>query len=268
MTFATFKFDENNKYHRFGRTVLIVILSLIMFVELWWILSILANTNVFPTPAETLEALIEFLENGYSHQSSGSIIWSSLSLFIQGFLLALVVAIPLGLFLGYSKALNTFVTPMIEVLRPIAPIAWAPVFIYGISYSVGPILVVFIGIFFPLLTNIIFGVKKIDQTLVDAARTLGANKTQVFLKVMVPSAVPYLMNGIKVGLGVGWMCIVAAEMYSPVSIGVGYCLQSMCQNSLWPSVFAILVIIAFLGIMTTSLTEYMQKRISKRMGIE
>jgi len=263
-----FKYDENNKYHRFGKTVMIVILSLIMFVELWWILSLLANTNVFPTPAETFDALIEFFENGYSRQSAGSIIWSSLRLFLQGFAIALVVAIPLGLFLGYSKTLNTFVTPMIEVLRPIAPIAWAPVFIYGINYNVGPILVVFIGIFFPLLTNIIFGVKKIDPNLIDAAKTLGANKTQVFTKVMIPSAVPYLMNGIKVGLGVGWMCIVAAEMYSPVSIGVGYCLSSMCQNSLWPSVFAILVIIAILGILTTSVSEYLQKRIAKRMGIE
>ena len=126
----------------------------------------------------------------------------------------------------------------------------------------------FIGIFFPLLTNIIFGVKKIDQNLIDAAKTLGANRVQIFLKVMIPSAIPYLMNGIKVGLGVGWMCIVAAEMYSPVSIGVGYCLSSMCQNSLWPSVFAILVVIAIMGIMTTSLAEYVQKRISKRMGME
>jgi NitT/TauT family transport system permease protein len=263
-----FKYDENNKYHRFGKTCMIIFLSLIMFVEIWWLLSIAANTNVFPTPAETFDAFIEFFENGYSHQSAWSIIWSSLSLFIEGFLLALVIAVPLGLFLGYSKMLNTFVTPMIEVLRPIAPIAWAPVFIYGINYSVGPILVVFIGIFFPLLTNVIFGVKKIDQNLIDASRTLGASKTQQFTKVMVPSAVPYLMNGVKVGLGVGWMCIVAAEMYSPVSIGVGYCLQSMCQNSLWPSVFAILVVIAILGIMTTSVAEYSQKAIAKRMGME
>ncbi|MBR4685748.1 MAG: ABC transporter permease [Candidatus Methanomethylophilaceae archaeon] len=263
-----FKYDDNNKYHRFGKTVMIVALSLIMFVEIWWILSLISNTNVFPTPAETAGAFVDFINNGYSHQSSASIIWSSLSLFLQGFGLALLVAIPLGLFLGYSKNLNTFVTPMIEVLRPIAPIAWAPVFIYGINYNVGPVLVVFIGIFFPLLTNIIFGVKKIDPTLIDAAKTLGANKTQVFVKVMVPSAIPYLMNGIKVGLGVGWMCIVAAEMYSPVSIGVGYCLQSMCQNSLWPSVFAVLIVIAILGILTTSLAEYIQKRISKRMGME
>ena len=263
-----FVYDENNKFHRFGKNCLIVVLSLIMFVEVWWILSLLSNTNVFPNPAETFDALIDFINNGYSRQSAGSIIWSSLSLFIEGFLLALVIAVPLGLILGYSKTLNTFVTPMIEVLRPIAPIAWAPVFIYGINYHVGPILVVFIGIFFPLLTNIIFGVKKIDQNLIDAARTLGASRTQVFTKVMVPSAIPYLMNGVKVGLGVGWMCIVAAEMYSPVSIGVGYCLSSMCQNSLWPSVFAILIVIAIMGILTTTLSEYLQRRIAKRMGIE
>lgn len=262
------KYDENNRYHRLLKTIMIVCLSLIMFIELWWIFSLLADTNVLPTPYETWDALIQFINQGYAHHTASEIVWSSLKLFIQGFALAFIVAVPLGLFLGYSKMLNTFVTPMIEVLRPIAPIAWAPVFIYGINYTIGPILVVFVGIFFPLLTNVIFGVKKIDPTLMDAAKTLGANKVQLFTKVMIPSSIPYMMSGIKIGLGVGWMCIVAAEMYSPVSIGVGYCLQNMCINNLWPSAFAILVIIALLGILTTGVAEYLHKIISKRMGME
>ena len=85
---------------------------------------------------------------------------------------------------------------------------------------------------------------------------------------MAPSAIPYIMNGIKVGLGVGWMCIVAAEMYNPRGFGVGYCISDMCFNGLWPSTFAMLIIIAALGILTTSLAEYLQKYVSKRMGVE
>ncbi|MBQ8179874.1 MAG: ABC transporter permease [Candidatus Methanomethylophilaceae archaeon] len=264
----TFRYDDNNKYHRFGRYALVTAMSLVAFVLVWWVVSIIADTNVLPTPLETVNALVDFFEDGYLGNSAWDYIWSSLKLFIQGFLLAMVLAVPLGLVLGFSKTLNTFVTPVIEVLRPIAPMAWAPVFIYGISYGTGPILVVFIGIFFPLLTNIIFGVKKIDPTLIDAARTLGANKLQLFTKVMAPSAVPYVMNGIKVGLGVGWMCIVAAEMYSPMSLGVGYCISNMCMSGLWPSTFAMLIVIAVLGILTTTTAEYLQKYISKRMGVE
>lgn len=262
-----FAYDENNKYHRLGKSALIVILSLTVFTIIWWMISIIVDSRVLPTPLETYYAFIDFFQVGYLGHSAWDYIFASLKLFLEGFLMAFVLAVPLGLILGFSKTLNTFVTPVVEVLRPIAPMAWAPIFIYGISYSTGPVLVVFIGIFFPLLTNIIFGVKKIDQTLVDAARTLGANKVQLFTKVMAPSSIPYLMNGIKVGLGVGWMCIVAAEMYSPLSIGVGYCISNMCMNGLWPSTFAVLIVIAILGILTISASEYLQKYISKKMGV-
>lgn len=264
----SFVYDENNKYHRFMKSAAVVVISLVVFVVVWWFISIIADTRVLPTPAETFEALLDFIDDGYMGNSSWSIVSSSLILFVKGFLLAFVLAVPLGLVLGFSKTLNTFVTPIVEVLRPIAPMAWAPIFIYGISYQTGPMLVVFIGIFFPLLTNVIFGVKKIDPSLVDAAKTLGANRLQLFTKVMLPSSIPYVMNGIKIGLGIGWMCIVAAEMYMPVGVGVGWCISTMCENGLWDSTFAILIVIAILGILTTTVAEYLQKYISKRMGVE
>ena len=119
----------------------------------------------------------------------------------------------------------------------------------------------------PLLTNVVFGVQKIDPNLMDAARTMGASSTQVFYKVMVPSAVPYLMNGVKVGLGVGWMCIVAAELYAPQLGGIGYYLSTMATNGLWPNAFAAIVVIAILGILTTGLAEYIHKVITRRMGM-
>ncbi len=100
--------------------------------------------------------------------SLGTYIWSSFVTFIKGFALALIVAVPLGLILGTFKTVREFAEPVIEILRPIAPIAWAPILMLAINYQTGPMLVVFIGIFFPLLTNIIFGVMKIDKTLVEA----------------------------------------------------------------------------------------------------
>ncbi len=264
----SFKYDENNKYHRLGRNALIAVISLAVFCIIWWIISIIADTKVLPTPGVTFDALIEFFADGYLGYSAWDYILSSLALFFKGFFLAFIIAVPLGLLLGFSKTLNIFMTPIIEVLRPIAPMAWAPIFIYGVSYETGPMLVVFIGIFFPLLTNVIFGVQKIDPVLVDAAKTLGASKTQIFTKVMVPSSIPYVMNGIKVGLGVGWMCIVAAEMYAPLGIGVGYCISNMCTSGLWPDTFAMLIIVAVLGILTITVSEYLQRYVSKRMGVE
>lgn len=263
-----FKYDENNKYHRFVKNAVIVVISLAIFVMVWWIISIVADTRVLPSPLKTYDALVDYFDNGYLGVSAWQYMWNSLKLFIEGFLLALVLAVPLGLVLGFSKTLNTFVTPVIEVLRPIAPMAWAPIFIYGISYNTGPMLVVFIGIFFPLLTNIVFGIKKIDPLLLDAARTLGASKLQLFSKIMLPSAIPYVMNGIRIGLGIGWMCIIAAEMYAPFANGVGYCIKDMVSNGLWDSTFAVLVVVAALGILTTTLSEWVSKVVSKRMGVE
>ena len=269
-TILNWTYDENNRYHRWFRTAVIAITSLVCFVFAWWDVSLLLNSTAIPTPLETWNALVDLVVNGDS-VTSGRTVWqyigSSLKTFLLGFLLALVVAVPLGLVIGYSKTIREFANPVIEVLRPIAPIAWAPIFILAIDYTIGPILVVFIGIFFPVLTNVVFGVQKIDPNLMDAARTMGASSVQVFYKVMVPSAIPYLMNGVKVGLGVGWMCIVAAELYAPQLGGIGYYLSTMATNGLWPNAFAAIVIIAILGILTTGLAEYVHKIITKRMGM-
>ena len=268
-TILNWTYDENNRYHRWFRTTVIAITSLVCFVFAWWDVSLLLNSTAIPTPLETWNALVDLVVNGDSvtgRRTVWAYIGSSLKTFLLGFLLALVVAVPLGLVIGYSKTIREFANPVIEVMRPIAPIAWAPIFILAINYTVGPILVVFIGIFFPVLTNVVFGVQKIDPNLMDAARTMGASPVQVFYKVMVPSAVPYLMNGIKVGLGVGWMCIVAAELYAPQLGGIGYYLSTMATNGLWPNAFAAIVIIAILGIVTTGLAEYVHKVITRRMG--
>ena len=269
-TILNWTYDENNRYHRWFRTTVIAITSLVCFVFAWWDVSLLLNSTAIPTPLETWNALVDLVVNGDS-VTGGRTVWayigSSLKTFLLGFLLALVVAVPLGLVIGYSKTIREFANPVIEVMRPIAPIAWAPIFILAINYTVGPILVVFIGIFFPVLTNVVFGVQKIDPNLMDAARTMGASPVQVFYKVMVPSAVPYLMNGIKVGLGVGWMCIVAAELYAPQLGGIGYYLSTMATNGLWPNAFAAIVIIAILGIVTTGLAVYVHKVITRRMGM-
>jgi len=196
-------------------------------------------------------------------------ILASLQRFAIGFLIAFAAAVPLGLLIGYSRLLSDFTRPIIEVLRPIAPIAWAPVFTLGLFGLIwGPIMVVFIGIIFPLLTNTIFGVQKIDRNLIDAARTLGADKTQTFFKVMFPCTVPYIMSGIKIGLGIGWMCIIAAEMISTSGEGLGFYLFSVANNGSWPFVFVGIILISILGILTTGVAEYAHKIMAKRMGME
>ncbi len=267
-----FKYDSNNKYHRWVRSLIIVIASLCLFVAIWWVVAEALNYRTIPTPMATFEALVSLIQNGDT--STGLTVWnylgSSLTTYLKGFALAAIVAIPVGLLLGYIKPIRELLSPMIEVLRPIAPIAWAPIFIYtpALGYDWGPALVVFMGIVFPVLTNTIFGVQRIDPAWIDASKTLGADSFQIFTKVVFPATVPYILNGIKVGLGVGWMCIVAAELYAPPLGGIGFLLTNSASNGQWAMVYAGLIIVALLGLLTTGLAERLSKRISKRMGME
>ena len=264
------KYDEHNKYHRFARSVAITAVSLVVFLCIWWLVSKVADNAAIPEPVETFSALFSLIQNGdaVTGLPLSTYISSSLTKFLSGFLLALAIALPLGLILGNFKTIREFTNPWIEVLRPIAPIAWAPIFIPLFGYIQGATFVVFVGIFFPLLTNIVFGVSKIDRVLVDASKTLGASNLQIFTKVLIPSTVPYLMNGIKVGLGIGWMCIVAAELYATPLGGIGFYVANMITYGAFPQAYAGIIIIAVLGLLTTGLAEYVSKRVSKRMGMD
>ncbi len=252
--------------------MVIIIVSFCLFVAIWWVMSVTLNFRTIPTPQATFDALVSFIQNG--DRATGLTVWdylsSSLLTFVKGFIIAIIVAIPIGLLLGYIKPIKELVSPMIEVLRPIAPIAWAPIFIYtpAFGYDWGPAMVVFMGIVFPVLTNTMFGVQRIDNAWIDASKTLGASSSQIFTKVVFPATVPYILNGIKVGLGVGWMCIVAAELYAPPLGGIGYFISNSASNGQWAMVYAGLIIVAILGLLTTGVAEQISKRISKRMGME
>lgn len=264
-----FKYDSNNKYHRLGRKFLIVAVSLTIFVLIWWNLSLIIKTAAIPGPVETFEAFVDLFVNGASPEyTMWNHIFASLKRFLLGFALALIIGVPVGLLLGYSDTLKEFTMPAVEILRPIAPIAWAPVFLFAVGAIWAPILVVFVGILFPLLTNTMFGVRKIDPNMMDAAKTLGASKTQLFSKVIFPASSPYIMNGMRVGLGIGWMCIVAAEMYAPYGGGIGYFISLQATNLLWANVFAGIIVIAILGILTTGVSDHIYKIMAKRTGLE
>ena len=266
----SFSYDPNNKYHRFARSACITVISLVLFVMIWWFAAKVANKTAIPTPLETWKAFVSLLNNGdpLTGVPLSDYIRKSFTTFLKGFAMAFVIAVPIGLTLGFVKPLRELVTPMIEVLRPIAPIAWAPIFILSFGYTTGPPLVVFIGIFFPLVTNAMFGVQKIEPVLIDAARTLGAGTLQIFYKIVLPSAVPYVMNGVKIGLGIGWMCIVAAELYATPLGGLGFYLNEQATSGNWPGAYSAILIIAILGLLTTGVAEYAHRVLTRRMGLE
>jgi len=256
------------------------IVSVAAFIIVWAVISEYLSVSgsdlakYLPGPASVAGAFVKSFTHpvpGLVTEGTrmGDLIASSLIRVFWGFLLALFVALPIGLAMGTFRTIEAMGRPMVEMFRPIPPLAWVPVFMMVFRSFWGPIGIVFVGVFFPILLNIIFGVKSVDSRLIDAARTLGAKKGAVFTKVVMPTIVPYMMTGIKVGLGVGWMCIVAAEMM-PIQggTGVGYYLWlSAVSINQYEYTYATMIVIGLLGILTTGVAELIEKRVSRWMGM-
>ena len=258
--------------------------SLVIFLTGWWLTSNYlhaefpfegvapsANRDVLPDPRQVYDAFVDaFLHRDpVSDLFMTSHIFASLKRIFFGFILAFALGMPIGLLMGRSSNSNAFARPIVEIFRPIPPLAWVPIFLIGLGLFWGPVAIVFLGIFFPILLNVTFGAKSVEPVLIDAARTLGAKKSQLFAMVVLPSTLPYMMTGIKVGLGIGWMCIVAAEMLGSVGGGVGYYIYNMAfQASMYDRVFAGMVVIGLLSVLTTGVAELIERRLYKWMGMK
>lgn len=148
-------------------------------------------------------------------------LYDSLRREFVAFLWALV-AIPLGIAMGWWRGFNEQVDPLVEMLRPIPPLAWIPLSI--LWFGIGDVqnqFIIFLGIFFPILLNTITGVRGVEQNLVRAARCLGSGEWTVLTQVVLRAALPQIVTGIRIGLGVGWMALVAAELVG-ASSGLGF----------------------------------------------
>ena len=244
--------------------------SLIAFVIVWWVVALWLDLAYVPTPDKVFAAFITSFQ--VPDISLGTTMWdnigASLQRFAIGFVLALVIALPIGLLMGYFRWVDVFLMPLVEIFRPIPPIAWVPVFLLIFSLFWGPVMVIMIGVLFPLLSNVIFGVRSVDKSLIDAAKTMGAKRIQMFSKVILPYTVPYLMTGITIGLGIGWMCIVAAEMIGAIGGGVGYYIQYMESIGKFDFMYAGMAVIAILGIATVGASRIIEKQLNRRMGIK
>ncbi len=260
-------FLERNR----GQLIKLILMpvSVIGFIAIWWIASLWLHKAYLPAPPDVLNAFVKSFDSDPATQLPMlQQVGSSLGRFVWGFALALAVAIPIGLLMGFSTWGDAIGKPIVELLRPIPPIAWVPLFIVAFGFFFGPILTIFIGVFFPVLSNVIFGVRSVEPPLLDAAKTLGASKFTIFKKVVFPYTIPYLMTGITIGLGIGWMCIVAAEMIGAQGGGVGAIIRANSDIGQYDYMFAGMLMIAILGILTVALSRLVERRVSIWMGMK
>jgi len=174
--------------------------------------------TLMPAPSSVLRAGFDLAVDGVLFKH----LLASLKRTVVACSLAAAIAIPLGIAMGWSPAVYEQLDPVIEMVRPVPPLAWIPLSIlwFGIGDTQNQF-IIFLGAFFPMLVNTMAGVRAIQPNLIRAARCLGASERAVLTRVVFPAALPHIFTGIRVGVGVGWMALVAAELVGAAS-GLGF----------------------------------------------
>ncbi|MCX5900344.1 MAG: ABC transporter permease [Proteobacteria bacterium] len=186
----------------------------------------------------------------------------SLQRVAMGFVLALCAASPLGIVCGWSRMLREMLTPVIETIRPIPPLAWIPLAIlwFGIGLR-SAAFIIFLGCFFPILLSTMSGVLSVEPVLVSAAKTLGATRRQILLNVLLPGSMPFIYTGLRIGLGIGWMTLVAAEFTGVKSgYGLGYMIMTARDIQRPDLVIAGMAVIGLTGFILDGLLRMLEAR--------
>ncbi len=218
-----------------------------------------------PDPIEVCAAFGRLITPsiGPLYQSSiFSHIAASLLRVLEGTAIAIAVGIPSALLMGWNKNAFYFGGTIVEILRPIPPIAWIPIALLLFKFN-APIFIVFLGVVFPIILSVVTGVKTVDPKMVEAARILGAGDREIIEKVILPATVPSMITGIRTGLGVGWMCIVAAEMVGMRSgLGIGYFIWLAYDLYFIPEMVAGMIIIGAIGWIVNWALELFERRLT------
>jgi NitT/TauT family transport system permease protein len=214
-------------------------------IATWWGTVVATHSVIFPTPWAVITGTFELLENGTLWRHIGA----SLLRVGAGFGLAVCVAVPLGLWMGWvAGAYRTF-NPIFQILRPISPIAWIPIAIlwFGVG-DASPIYLIFISSVFPMVVQTTAGVHTIEKRYLRAAANFGVSRPTLFKQVVFPAVLPQIIVGMRVGLGVAWLVVVAAEMIALHS-GLGYMIMdSRNAGNRYDLVVAGMIIIGLIGL--------------------
>lgn len=235
---------------------------------IWWGLTGLTglvSPFVLPGPADVAEALSR-LAQGYL----GATLWdhfsASMTVMLSGFGLALALGIPLGVTMAWFRPVDLLFGPLLSVLRPVPPPAWIPLAIlwFGIGL-VGKTFIVFVAAFVPVLVNSHLGCKETPRHLLDAARTLGARNRVLLVDVVLPAALPVILTGVRISLGVAWATIVAAELVVAQE-GFGYLIMSGYRNFEASIMAAGIALIGAVGIVMNIGFLMLERRILRAWG--
>lgn len=251
-----------------GRNLKSVVLALIvpgLLLVLWQTATTLRWTRLIPTPYDTAVYMVDFVIGGiYDDAFSGTAhqhLLASLQRVFGGFGLAVCAALPLGLLIGRNPVARQVLDPFFQLMRPIPVTAWLPLsmILFGLGAKSAFVLV-FLGAFYPILLNTIFGVKNVDPKLFEAASMLGCNGNAQFYRVVLPAALPSIFTGLRLGLGLAWFVIVVGEM-TGVPQGLGAVIMDGRTLSRTELVICGMIIIGLVGYISDAIVVRIGRRL-------
>ncbi len=218
--------------------------AVVVGIGLWWLVTAEGLVGL-PTPAQVAAAAAAEARNGILFSDA----LASLGRVMTGFCLGLIVAIPVGFLMGWYRIARGIIEPYVQFFRTIPPLAIIPLAIVTMGIDETPkIFVIFLAAFLSSVVATYQGVISVDKTLINAARVLGAGDFTIFRRVIIPASTPYIMVGVRVGLGSSWATVVAAELIAAQS-GLGYRMQQAQLYYDLPTIFVSLIAIGILGLL-------------------
>jgi NitT/TauT family transport system permease protein len=237
----------------------------VLLVVCWHYAVAYTGTRLIPSPYDVGVMMYDFSFGGiYDDAFSATIlthIWMSVTRVYGGFFLAAIIGIPLGLMIGRMRILRQLLDPTINLLRPIPVTAWLPLSM--IFFGLGPnaaIFLVFLGAFYPILLNTIFGVRSVDTRLFEAAAMLGCSGSAMFRQIVFPASLPAIFNGLRIAHGFAWILIVVGEM-TGVPTGLGSVIMDGRTLSRTDLVVTGMIVIGAMGFVTDRIIVMISNRV-------
>ncbi|CAE1151070.1 taurine ABC transporter permease TauC [Serratia rhizosphaerae] len=245
--------------------------TLLALLALWWAVTALGLISplFLPAPQQVLRQLITIASpQGFMDATLWQHLAASLGRILLALLAAVLIGVPVGIAMGLNDTVRGILDPLIEIYRPVPPLAYLPLMViwFGIGET-SKILLIYLAIFAPVALSTVAGVRSVAQVRVRAARALGANRWQVLRFVVLPSALPEILTGIRIGLGVGWSTLVAAELIAATR-GLGFMVQSAGEFLATDVVLAGIGVIAIIAFGLELGLRALQRRLTPWHGVQ
>jgi nitrate/nitrite transport system permease protein len=247
--------------------VLLPAIGFLGVIALWWFAATFL-TQLMPTPLQALmdsgEYANPFFRKGPGNLGLGWLLLASLRRVLLGFLLGAAVAIPLGFLIGMSRVALLIINPLVQVFKPVSPLAWLPIAlaIFNLAEP-SAIFVIFITSLWPTIINTALGVSSVQKDYLDVARVLEMPRWRQITKIIWPASLPYIFTGLRISLGIAWLVIVAVEMLTG-GLGIGFFVWDQWNRLNLSSVFLAVIVIGVTGLVLDYLLGRIQAFVTHR----